>query len=333
MKVSLSRAVSVAASAMAMIVTSSCASLNVDKLPQPGRSYRDGYDLIVEFGSALNLTDHAKVVMDGTSVGIVTGTALAGDRVNVTTRIDRNVVVPADIHASLQQATVLGDIYVSFDRPQDSESTGGLKPNSRIPLVQTTSPPQVEDTIASMSNFIGSGSIQRMQNTVIELNRVMPRDDTARNIASRVAVDLADLSTGLATVDRWLDGLAGTGQVLHDRIPTFDDFYSDRGMRGFSRINVNAGYVGRLLPAVGTLYANGYWLAPFLQSAADMTRAMQVDKWAFESEVRPWERLLYDYFLTQDRFPAVNITSIVTPDGRELLGQVQDVLRRIGAQP
>jgi hypothetical protein len=37
--------------------------------------------------------------------------------------------------------------------------------------------------------------------------------------------------------------------------------------------------------------------------------------------------------LPQDRYPAMNITSIVGPDGRELSGNVQDVLRIIGAAP
>jgi hypothetical protein len=38
-------------------------------------------------------------------------------------------------------------------------------------------------------------------------------------------------------------------------------------------------------------------------------------------------------FLPQDKFPAMNITSIQTPDGREISGNVQDVLRMLGAMP
>jgi hypothetical protein len=61
--------------------------------------------------------------------------------------------------------------------------------------------------------------------------------------------------------------------------------------------------------------------------------AVQRSKWAFEDEVPAWRRLFTDFFLPQDKYPAINITSIVGPDGRELSGNVQDVLRMLGAMP
>ncbi|OBY32592.1 mammalian cell entry protein [Mycolicibacter kumamotonensis] len=313
---------------------SSCAAVDVNVLPQPGVSYGNGYELVLEFESVLNLPDRAKVVMEGTTVGVVTKVTLNSDRVDVTSRIDPNVVVPADIRASLQQATVLGDIYVALERPHAEQSaTPPLGPDSIIPLAQTVSPPQVEDTIASLANFVSSGSIQRAQNTIIGINRVTPQAETARQIASRVAADLADLSNGIETVDQWLTGVAGTAQVLHNRIPTFQDWFSPKGMTGFDRLTVTAGYVGKLLPSVGSIYANGYWLVPLLESVADAMGAMQRDKRAFEAEVPAWRRLFYENFLPQDKYPAINITSILGPDGRELSGNVQDVLRIIGAAP
>lgn len=324
-----------AMSLVGAMAVSSCAALNVNSLPQPGNAYRDGYDIVVEFDSALNLPDRAKVVMDGTTVGVVTKVALASHHVDVTSRIDSRVAVPANIHGSLQQATVLGDIYVALDRPQhdDHPAAPALGANGRIPLAHTISPPQVEDTIASLANFVSSGSIQRVQNTIIGINRVTPPGDTARKISSQVAADLSDLSKNIDTVDQWLHGVADTGEVLHNRIPTFQDFFSPWGMRGFDRLTINAGYVGRLLPSVGSVYSNGYWLVPLLQSVADAIGAMQRDKRFFEAEVPAWRRLFYDYFLPQDKHPAMNITSIIGPDGRELSGNVQDVLRIIGAAP
>ncbi|WP_209920533.1 MlaD family protein [Mycolicibacterium lutetiense] len=313
---------------------SSCAAINVNDLPQPGNSYSGGNDVVMEFASVLNLPHRAKVVMDGATVGVVTDMALRSDHVDVTARIDSSVVVPGDIHASLQQATVLGDIYVALARPQPQQPAApALSRGAKIPLAQTDSPPQVEDTIASLATFVTSGSIQRVQNTIIGLNRVTPQGDTAREIASRVSTDLSDLSNGIETVDQLLDGASGTAEVLYNRIPTFQDWYSERGMTGFDRLTTNAGYVGKLLPSVGSIYANGYWLLPLLESAADATGAMQRDKHAFEAELPAWRRLFYEDFLPQDRYPAMNITSIVGPDGRELSGNVQDVLRIIGAAP
>jgi phospholipid/cholesterol/gamma-HCH transport system substrate-binding protein len=323
--------------ALAVVIAfavSSCASISVDALPQPGNAYPDGYDIVVEFESVLNLPARAKVVMDGTTVGVVTDVALKSQRVDVTARIDHNVSIPSDIHAALQQATVLGDIYVALDRPHtDQPLAPPLASGATIALPNTTSPPQLEDTIATLANFVSSGSIQRVQNTIIGLNRVTPSGDAARTIASRVATDLSDLSNNMDLVDQWLQGLSGTADVLHNRLPSLQYFVSPNGLKGFDRTTQSLGYVGTLLPSLGSVYSQGYWLLPLLNSLGGAVGAMQRDKQGFEAEVPAWRRLFYEDFLPQDKYPAMNITSIVGPDGRELSGNVQDVLRILGAAP
>ncbi|MGH3556399.1 MAG: MlaD family protein [Mycobacterium sp.] len=316
------------------VTVSSCGSISVNALPQPGNAYSNGYDIVIEFDDVLNLPQRAKVVMDGTNVGVVTKMDVASRRVDVTARIDPSVAVPANIHAVLQQATVLGDIYVALERPLTNQPAAAtLAPGARIPVADSTSPPPLEDTIAHLANFVSSGSIQRVQNTIVGINRVTPQGDTARKIASQVAADLSDLSNGIDTVDQWLKGVSGTAQVAHDRIPAFQDWFSPKSMEGFNRQTVAASYVATLLPAVGSVYSNGYWLVPLLSSLADALGAMRRDKQAFEAELPAWRRLFYDYFLPEDKYPAMNITSIVGPDGRELSGNVQEVLRMIGATP
>ena len=78
-------------------------------------------------------------------------------------------------------------------------------------MSHTTSPPQLEDTIANMANFIGSGSIQRAQSTVINVNRVTPARPEIRQMSSRVAADLSDLSNNMDNVDLWLKGFSEIG--------------------------------------------------------------------------------------------------------------------------
>ncbi len=98
--------------------------------------------------------------------------ALTRDDVDVTARIARGVVVPTDIHAVLQQATVLGDIYVALERPTPGRGTGARGARRRHdPAGADHLAPQLEDTIASLANFVSSGSIQRAQNSIIRLNR------------------------------------------------------------------------------------------------------------------------------------------------------------------
>ena len=317
-----------------VLAVSSCASLDVNSLPQPGNSYRDGYDIVLEFDNVLNLPDRAKVELDGVTVGVITGVTMTSRHVDVTARIGADVAVPSNAQAALQQATVLGDIYVALDRPQ----AGGppappLGPGQRIPLAQTTSPPQLEDTLATLANFVASGSIQRAQTTVIRLNRLTPQSDEVRRLMSRVTDNLSDLSQNIDQVDQLLGGVSQTGEVFHSRIPQLQLLFSPRGQLSLERIIIPVNSVTTLLPGVGSVALGGFWLVPFLNSLADAVGAVRDSKINVEAEIPKYRRLFTDFFIPQDKFPAINITSIVGPDGRELSGNVQDVLRILGAMP
>lgn len=317
-------------------VLSSCSSISVDALPQPGNAYRGGYDIVLEFENALNLPDRAKVVLDGTTVGVVTNVALRSHRVDVTSRIESSVVIPSNVHATLQQATVLGDVSVVLDRPlADQQSSPPIAPGGTVPLAQTTAPPQLEDTIANMATFVSSGSIQRIQNTIIGLNRVTPSGQGAvRKLASRVATDLSDLSSNMDEVDQLLNGVSGTGEVLYYRTPQIQHWFTPQGMTGFDRVTEYANVsVTTGIPRIGSFYSQGFYLVPLLDSLSGALGALQHSKWAFEREYPAYQHLLTDFFLPQDHYPAINITSIVGPDGRELSGNVQDVMRILGMAP
>jgi phospholipid/cholesterol/gamma-HCH transport system substrate-binding protein len=329
------RSVSVLLSLLCAVAVASCASLNANSLPQPGNSYRDGYDIVIEFANVLNLPDRAKVVMDGTTIGVVDSINLGKSDVDVTARIDRSVHVPSDIRAVLQQSTVLGDIYVALNRPAGAAGGGtSLQSGGRIPVAQTTSPPQLEDTLANLANFVASGSIQRIQNTIIGINRVTPeRAEQVRAIASRVSRNLSDLSTNIETVDQWLNGVTGTVDVVTSRLSQVQYWFSPEGMRAFDRMTETSVAIGTLLPSIGSIYTGGFWLVPLFQSLGVAVGAVQKSKWAVEGEYPAWRKLFTDMFLPEDKYPAMNITSVMTADGRDITGNVQEILRILGATP
>jgi phospholipid/cholesterol/gamma-HCH transport system substrate-binding protein len=327
---------SVMLSLLCAVVLSSCASLNANSLPEPGNSYSDGYDIVIEFANVLNLPDRAKVVMDGTTIGVVERVAVGRSDVDVTARIDQSIHVPSDIRAVLQQATVLGDIYVALDRPSTAAAGGGgpVPAGGRIPVAQTTSPPQLEDTLANLANFVASGSIQRIQSSIININRVTPeRAGQVREIASQVSRDLSDLSGNIATADQWLNGVSGTADVMARRIPQLQYWFSPAGMLAFNRVTEASVAISTLLPSIGSIYTGGFWLVPLLKSLGIAVGAVQKSKVAVESEYPAWRQLFTDMFLPADKYPAMNITSVVAPDGRDITGNVQEVLRILGATP
>ena len=110
-------------------------------------------------------------------------------------------------------------------------------------------------------------------------------------------------------------------------------WFSPAGMLGLDRASQVASYIGTVLPSIGSIYSGGYWLVPLLDSLGTALGAVQQSKWAVESEVPKWRKLFIEDFFPVDKYPAINITSIVGPDGREMIGNVQDVLRILGAAP
>jgi virulence factor Mce-like protein len=313
---------------------SSCASINVNAIPQPGAANGGGYDVVMEFASVLNLPERAKVVLDGVTVGAVSKMMLTESAVDVTARVDQGVEIPSNVRAVLQQATVLGDIYIALERPEgEGLQANSLTPGARILLTQTSSPPQLEDTIASLANFTSSGTIQRAQNTIIRLNRILPASDEVRRLTAQVDQNLSALSANINRVDELLDGVSRTSETLHAHIPQLEYQLSPYGQKNFERFIALTNYIATLLPGIGSIASGGYWLVPFLNSLADSAGAVQQSKIAVEEEIRRFRRLFTDFFLPQDKYPAINITSIVGPDGRELSGNVQDVLRMLGAMP
>jgi phospholipid/cholesterol/gamma-HCH transport system substrate-binding protein len=316
------------------LVLSSCASINVNAIPQPGVSYGDGYDIVMKFESVLNLPERAKVVLDGVTVGVVSKTTLTPGDVNVTARVAHNVIIPSNIHAVLQQATVLGDSYVALERPQGAGPPApALAAGATVSLAQTTSPPQLEDTIASLANFVSSGSIQRAQNTIIRLNRVIPTSHEVRRLTTQVEANLSALSANIDNVDELLDGVSRTAAALNAHIPQLKYQLSPYGQVSLERQTAINNYAATLLPGIGSIASGGYWLVPFLNSSADALGALQQSKVAVEAEIPRYRHLITDFFLPEDKYPAINITSIIGPDGRELSGNVQNVLRILGAMP
>ena len=133
--------------------------------------------------------------------------------------------------------------------------------------------------------------------------------------------------------DKLLDGVSRTAVTLNSHIPDLDYLLSPDGQLNMQRFIEIINFVSVLLPGVGSIGSGGYWLVPLLNSLANAADSVQKSKVAVETEIPAWRRLFTDFFLPQDKYPAINITSIIGPDGRELSGNVQDVLRILGAMP
>jgi len=121
---------------VAALVVGVLAIVGVSSL-EPGR-----IDIVAEFAQAAEIRVGDQVTVAGVAVGEVAGAELAGDRVNVTMKIDRDVALGAGTRASIKLTTLLGSRYVAL-----TPAGSGTLDDGRIPLSHTEVPYDLQETI------------------------------------------------------------------------------------------------------------------------------------------------------------------------------------------
>ncbi|MGW5922364.1 MlaD family protein [Nocardia fluminea] len=257
-------------------------------LPVPGSGV-DGptYPLRIEFADVLNLPQGAKVIAAGVRVGTLTGVTLVDpvpatpDRAAVPgyaiadVAIAQSVRLAAGTTAELRQETPLGDVHVALSEPVEAR-TGELTAGAIIPLADTTQSPPIEDILAGLSTFIGSGAVTDFQSIVQTMNGVFPEDprDTAR-LAGILGADITDLGENLHSVDALLDGLEATVEEgMQQNVPILDELLTPYGVQHTTdAVNAQIGVIF-VLTALGPVAPSAQWLGPLLSSLDDTTRAL-----------------------------------------------------------
>lgn len=292
----------------------------------------NGYDLTLEFTSVLNLPAGAYVMMDGLKVGEVESLDVSGPAVAVTVNVKSDTEVPTDVRAIIRQNTLLGDTYVALDRSRSRRGGEVLGEGGIVPVAQTTSPPQLEDTIAVVANFVNGGSIQKVEEVIAKMNHVMPAQDNLQQLASVAAGDLRDLADNTGEIDRMLDGFSQTAVAIDSQSAITNTVFAPEAMRfWYLEANNIVSYVATVLPSIGSIFEGGMWLVPLLESVATDVDSGRIiwDGGAVATEsVSNFVRTTLLPFLQQ---PSVNIKSVEVGANDAALGDVGNLLRGLGA--
>ncbi|MFC8528904.1 MlaD family protein [Nocardia sp. NPDC057227] len=320
------------AAASVALAVSGC-SLSPDDLPSVRSGVHTDYTVTLRFENVMNLPSGADVLLGGLRVGQVHGLTANPDGIDVTVGLAANTRVPADAGAIIRQNTLLGDTYIAFvPSAEPHREPGFLAAGSTVPVQRTTSPPQLEDTIAVLAYFVNGGSIQKMQDTMATLNRTMPALADVRRMAGTVALDLADLAAGTAELDRLLNGGNDTAVAVGDRSTEWQAVFGEQGAYYWHNVaRAVVGHISTLLPSVGSIFEGGLWLIPLLTSLAETAesgRGIWDDAPATAARVHNFLRTT---LLPFARNPAVNVTSVRTGSGDELIGDATSILRLLGA--
>ncbi|MFD5177997.1 MlaD family protein [Nocardia sp. NPDC058379] len=257
-------------------------------LPVPGTGVGGpAYHLRIEFADVLNLPQGAEVIAAGVRVGRLTGVTLV-DPVAVAperparpgyavadVEIRRSVRLPVGTTAVLRQETPLGDVHIALSEPSTG-TAGTLADGATIPLADTTQSPPIEDILAGLSSFLGSGAVTDFQTILRTANGLLPENprDTAR-IAGVLGADLSDLGAHLDSVDALLDGMEATVEDgLRQNLPMLDELLTPYGVdHTTDAVNAQIGVIF-VLTALGPVAPSAQWLGPLLSSLDDTTRAV-----------------------------------------------------------
>ncbi|WP_067856101.1 MlaD family protein [Nocardia shimofusensis] len=325
------RRTALAALCCGVLATSAC-SLGPDDLPSVRGGIGDGHAVYIEFAGIMNLPGGADVMMDGLRVGEVREVTVQPDTVKVTVKLKEGLQVPTDVRAVIRQDTLLGDTYIALDHGEVDSAGPFLAPEATIPVERTSSPPQLEDTMAVLAYFVNGGSIQRIQDAMGRINAVMPAQGDVRRLASVVATDLRDLAGGTGEIDRLLDGFDATAVAVNSRSEMLTTIFSQDAEHYWRRVAVSiVSYISQILPSVGSVYEGGLWLVPMLNSLAatgGVVRGIWDEGPATTAKLADFLRLTVLPFAEN---PSVNLRSIESSNGDQLVADVENLLRMLGA--
>ncbi|QBS43314.1 MlaD family protein [Nocardia sp. CS682] len=251
-------------------------------VPVPGSEVSGAtYDVHIQFANVLNLPARAKIMANGAQVGTVSGvsvvdSAKAGGRggyVVVDARISKSARLPAATLAELRQNTVLGDIHLALITP--SNGFDKLLPEGgTIPLAQTKPPVQLEDTMAALATFTQGGAVQQVQDTIEQLNDVLPADPArTKQIGKTLADDAVDLGNHLDALDSLLDGIDNNTNVLHGIRPVLADLLTQESVDQMNGIAPSIVGVTKIFNQLGPIGTSLTWLGPLLNSADGTVQA------------------------------------------------------------
>ncbi|MDR7170116.1 hypothetical protein J2W56_003867 [Nocardia kruczakiae] len=257
-------------------------------IPVPGTGVGGPtYRLRIQFADVLNLPQGAKVIANGVRIGQLTHitvvdpapatgtTAARKGYVIADVAIRTSVRLPVGTTAQLRQATPLGDVHIALTEPAHP-SAGEIRPDATIPISDTRQQLPIEDILAQLATFVGSGAVHDIQNIVHTVNGIMPADPavTAR-ISDVLGSDLNDLAAHTDSIHQLVDGIQATvDEGLLNHTSTWDPLLTPDGVQHTTDvIRAEIGVVF-VLTALGPFAPSTTWLGPVLDSTTAAARAV-----------------------------------------------------------
>ena len=324
-------------------VLAGCGVQVVD-LPLPGtRVSGQSRELRLEFSNVLNLPARSKVLLNGTKVGVLRDVGIGGTPgapvAVATVDVEASVRIPQGTRASLEQSTLLGDIYISLTVPSQDGDEPRLADGAVIPESRTTVTPAVEELLGGIASLANGGTLEKVQRTVDKANTAFPEDTTQRDTAIEVSRELvARLAQNQGPVGELLESLAVLARSAQVRGPdlafsldvgperiggalvSFAAFTKVLGALGFELVPVDTLFTTRAQP-LSTMIRT---VDPLVDLAVELDSTLPTD-------LQKLGDLVNDRILPFLAAPRVNIVDMTSPRGMSTPTASGDQLRTIAA--
>jgi phospholipid/cholesterol/gamma-HCH transport system substrate-binding protein len=226
------RIVKTAVAGLSLALLAGCSSgsggyRGIYDMPLPGGADvgDDPYKVTAQFDNVLSLVPHASVRVNDVAVGRVTDITLPADgwRAEVTMLIDRDVRLPANAVARLEQSSLLGEKYVQLMPPPNGTATGTLRDGAVIPVDSTNRYPEVEEIFGAMSMLLNGGGISQLRTITRELNRALEGNEPqirsmlrrVDELTSTLDAHSGDITDALEAVNRLAATLSSRRQQIN----------------------------------------------------------------------------------------------------------------------
>jgi phospholipid/cholesterol/gamma-HCH transport system substrate-binding protein len=194
----------------AVVLVSGCQFKGAESIPLPGgQGAGDGaYRVTVEFPDVLDLVPQSAVKVDDVTVGSVQSIDLEGYVARVVVSVNKEVALPDNARASLRQTSLLGEKFVSLDRPVGETAQGRLRDGATIGLDRTSRGAEIEEVLGALSLVLNGGSLEQLQVINREIVAALKgREDKVRSLLTQLDIFVGGLDKQKQDIVRALDGL------------------------------------------------------------------------------------------------------------------------------
>jgi phospholipid/cholesterol/gamma-HCH transport system substrate-binding protein len=190
-----------------------CRGLTDVRLPG-GTAGKNPYTVTVLFDDVLNLEQQASVRVNDVAVGDVEKIRNQGFKAAVTLRIRKDVVLPANTYAELQQTSLFGEKFVALGPPPPPEQPMGQLKNGAV-IDRSGRNPETEEVLAALSALLNGGGVAQLQTISVELsNALAGREGKVRDSLRQIDTLVGALDDRKQEIVRALENVDALGRRL-----------------------------------------------------------------------------------------------------------------------